>query len=129
MKSTINYLDEAKEKLGIESDYAMAKWLGVGRAAVSNWRVKRNFIDDYAAAKIAQALGVEPMEIIAAANAEREKGDKKEFWENFYKRLGGIAASIFFAVNLIMTPTPSQAAPMLNADGDAVYIMLNRRHN
>ncbi|MEZ0208928.1 MAG: DUF3693 domain-containing protein [Candidatus Paceibacterota bacterium] len=117
MKSTINYVDAAKEKLGIESDYGIAKVLDVNRATVSLWRNGKGSMDDYAAAKIAVILGVDPMEVIASANAEREKTDeRKEFWQDFYKRLGGIAATIFFAVNLIMTPTPSQAAPMLNAE-------------
>lgn len=116
MEKSIYYLDKAKEKLGIKADNEIATKIGVTRAAISSYRVGRTVMDDFAAAKIAEILGLNAMEVIAAANAEREKGEKKEFWENFYKRLGGIAASIFFAVNLIMTPTPSQAAPMLNAE-------------
>lgn len=129
MKTTINYLDEAKQKLGIESDYAMAKWLGVGRAAVSNWRVKRNFIDDYAAAKIAEALGIDPMMVIAAANAEREKDvEKRGYWKKYYERLGGLAASILLCVTFIVTPTPSEAAPLLKDESARVYIMLNNTY-
>lgn len=115
MKSTIDYMDEAKRKLGIESDYAAAKWMRVNRATISNYRNGKRIIDDYAAAKIAEVLEIPPMEIIAVANVEREKDEeKKEYWKNFYERLGGIAASIFLAVNFLVTPTPSQAAPVLN---------------
>jgi len=124
MKSTIMYVDEAKAKMSIESDYAMAKWLGVGRAAVSNWRVGRNVIDDYAAAKIAEVLELNPMEIIAAANIEREKDEeRKRFWQKYWERLGGIAAGFILAVNLIMTPTPSEAAPILKPEAKTLYIM------
>lgn len=95
MKNTISYLDDAKKALNIDSDYAMAKWLGCSRMAVSHYRSGKRTIDDYAAVKIAEALHIEPMEIIATANMEREKtDDRKAYWENFYKRLGGVAASL-----------------------------------
>ena len=117
MRKSIYYFDEAKKKLAFESDNAMAVWLGVSRATVSLWRNDVGSMDDYAAAKIAGVLGINPMEVIATANAEREKTEeRKEFWQDFYKRLGGIAASIIFVVTFIMTPTPSQAAPVLNAE-------------
>jgi transcriptional regulator with XRE-family HTH domain len=116
MKTTGEYLKEAKSKLNA-TDYRMAKLLGITQSATSNYALGKRVMDDTTAAKLAGLLGIEAMEIIAAANAEREKGEKKEFWENFYKRLGGIAAGIFVAVTLIVSPTPSQAAPMLNLDG------------
>ena len=97
MKTTINYLNEAKKILGIESDYAMAQFLGVNRSAISGYRTGSRIIDDYAAAKIASAIGIDPMMVIAAANAEREKTeDRKEYWKNFYERLGGMAAGLAF---------------------------------
>lgn len=86
MKTTLEYIEEAKERLGITSDYALAKWLDVPRETVSGYRTKRRTIDDYAAARIAEALGVAPLQIIAAANAEREKDDRKRsFWEQLAK--------------------------------------------
>lgn len=129
MKSTISYLDEAKAKLGIESDYGMAAWLGVTRAAVSAYRNSARTVDDYAAAKIAEVLEIDPMIVIAAANAEREKDDgKRGYWEKYYKRLGGIAASIIFAVTFIVTPTPSQAAPVLKAVSQYCILCKIARH-
>jgi len=121
MKTTKEYIEEAKRRLEV-TDYRLAKILGVSQGAMSHYATGRRIMDDTTAAKLAGILEIEPIQIIAAANAEREKGEKKEFWENFYKRLGGIAASIFFAVNLIMTPTPSQAAPVLIHEG-AVCIL------
>ena len=38
-------------------------------------------MDDYTAAKVANVLKINPLEVIAAANAEREKDSQKaEFW-------------------------------------------------
>lgn len=114
MKS-VKYLEMLREKLPVKSDYAIAKALEISQGAVCHYMKGNRVMDDTTALKVAKLLEIEPMQIIAAANADREKGSNKEMWENFYKRLGGIAASIIFVVTFIMTPTPSQAAPVLKA--------------
>lgn len=73
MKTTIEFLDAAKEKLGIESDYALAKRLGLQLSTVSGYRTGRRFFDDDAALIIATALDIHPFNVIAAVNAERAK--------------------------------------------------------
>jgi len=84
MKTTRQYLDEAKEKLGLNSNYKMARWLGVTDTAMSQYKTGIRTIDDYTAVKIAEALGVAPLEIIAVANMEREKTDeKRDFWRRY----------------------------------------------
>lgn len=95
MKTTIEYLNEAKAALGIESDYEMAKFLGVNRSAVSHYQSGKRIIDNMTAAKIAEALKVSAITVIATAEIEREKDEeRREYWKNFYKRLGGIAAGV-----------------------------------
>lgn len=73
MKTTIEFLDAVKEKLGIDSDYALAKRLGFSLSGMSNYRTGRRILDDDAALAVATALEVHPFEVIAAANAERAK--------------------------------------------------------
>jgi predicted transcriptional regulator len=81
MKTTVDYLNEAKTKLGLSSDYQAAKWLGVSTAALARYQKGQRTIDDYAAMKIADALGKQPIEVIALANMERETiSERKEFW-------------------------------------------------
>jgi transcriptional regulator with XRE-family HTH domain len=103
MKSTLEYLNEAKEALGITSDYGMAKWLNVSAQAVSKYKRGERVIDDYAAVKIAEALKIDPLEVITAANFEREKDDgRKAFWANFSR--AGLAASfvlVFLGVSMV----------------------------
>jgi transcriptional regulator with XRE-family HTH domain len=70
---TIEYLDAAKVRLGITSDYALAKKLGISQPAISNYRSGRSRIDDDVALTIAEILGLNPLQVIAAANAERAK--------------------------------------------------------
>ena len=109
MKKTTDYLNDAKKTLGIDSDYAMAKFLNVSGATISRYMSGDRIIDDYAAAKIAGALGIDAMIVIAAANAEREKTvERKDYWRNFYERLGGMAASVAVA-GCIVTAWPTNA--------------------
>ena len=116
MKSTIEYLDEAKKKAGKESDRQFGIWAGIKANSMSQYRTGIRTIDDYAAAKIAEALEIDPLIVIAAANAEREKGERREYWEKVSKRLGGVAAGFLVF---------STALPALIQHGHTMYIMLN----
>lgn len=87
MKSTLEYLEEAKNAKGIKSDNAFALSIGITRSSISNLKNNRNVMDDFTCIQIAGILGVNPMEIIAAANYEREKvGERKDFWLNFLQQ-------------------------------------------
>lgn len=121
------YLLEVKKRLPRQSDYALAKCLGVRQQTVSNYMNGKRIIDDTTALKVARILGEDPMKIIAAANADRETGEAKKKWENFYKQLGGMAAGLMITVISILSPTDVEAAPVGKAKGESVYIMLSRR--
>lgn len=116
MKS-MEYLKMLQKQLPTKSDYALAKKLGLTPQAVSLYMQGKRIMDVTTAAKVAEFLGLNPMIVIAAANAEREKGEKQEYWKNFYERLGGVAASIIFAVTFIVTPTPARAATRAAIEG------------
>ncbi len=75
------YLDMTKKKLGITSDYALSKEIGVSRSAISNYRSNKSNFDDFVCFQIAEILKKDPIEIIANMNAEREQDDfKRDFW-------------------------------------------------
>lgn len=71
--NTIQYLDAAKKRLGVTSDYALSKALNITTQAVSNYRTGRSKMDDDVALSIAEILEVNPLAVIASANAERAK--------------------------------------------------------
>jgi transcriptional regulator with XRE-family HTH domain len=71
--NTLEYLSACKKKLGIESDYALAKALRITQSTISGYRAGRSRIDDDVALSIAEILGVNPLQVIADANAERAK--------------------------------------------------------
>ncbi|WP_137009771.1 hypothetical protein [Aquitalea aquatilis] len=84
MKKSIDYLKEAKEKLGVESDYALAKALKTNQQNISRYMAGGSVMDDYHCLVVAKALGIDPMRIIAAAQEEREKSEeKREVWRDF----------------------------------------------
>jgi transcriptional regulator with XRE-family HTH domain len=88
--NTPQYLDAVKRHLGIESDYALAKRLGFSQSAMSSYRTGRRVFDDDAALTVALALGVNPLQVIAAANAERSKTDEqKARWTGLMEKFSG----------------------------------------
>lgn len=85
--NTIGYLDAVKKRLGIESDYALAKSLGFSLSSVSGYRTGRRFLDDDAALTVAQALNINPLIVIASANAERAKTpEQRERWSGVMEK-------------------------------------------
>jgi predicted transcriptional regulator len=131
MKTTVEYLDATKARLGLESDYAAAKALGVTRAAVSRYRTGTGTFDDLTAARVAEILGVEPIEVIAAVNYERTKDVRgRAVWESIWgKAAGAIALNLIVcAVGVSVAPTSKAAASGENqAQSATLYIMSNRR--
>ena len=99
MKTTAEYLDDAKTKLNVSSDYALAKALDISRQAISNYRHNQRVFDNFTCMKIAQATEISMATIIADMEMQRETDEKRrEAWENYMKRLGGIAASVMAGV-------------------------------
>ena len=123
--STTKWLDKAKEHLGL-SDYALAPLIGVSKSQMSRYRTGLDFLSDDAAIKLAELLGMDsPAQIIASAHAERAKSaEVREFWSAWAERLGGIAAGVFLAVGMTVSP-PAPAAPVAQSANGGMYIMLN----
>lgn len=100
MKTTKVYIEEAKNKLGIVSDYALSKRLGITKQAVGGYQSGTRVMDNYTAAKLAEALEINPLEVISAASAEREKDDKKrEFWQ----KLARTSAAALVTIPLVFS--------------------------
>jgi transcriptional regulator with XRE-family HTH domain len=96
---TKDYIEEAKQRAGIVSDYGLAKRLGITKQAMSGYATGNRIMDDYTAAKVAELLGINALEVIAAANAEREKDSAKvEFWRRLAggHKAGGLAGVLIF---------------------------------
>ncbi|CAG4928359.1 helix-turn-helix domain-containing protein [Paraburkholderia saeva] len=127
MKTTGEYLDAVKAKLDLPSDYATAKALGVTRASVSKWRLGHSVPDELACARIADIIGVEPIEVIAASQYERSKDEHaRALWESIWgKAAGAIALNLIVcAVGLSVAPSTKAAeSGNTNVSGSSLYLM------
>lgn len=84
--TSLEYLEAVMERLGITSDYALAARLGVTRSAVSKFRKGAVFGDDVALT-VAEILQLNPLVVIAAANAERAKTpESRARWEGLMEK-------------------------------------------
>lgn len=84
MKTSTEYLKLAMEKLEKTSDAQAAKALGIARSTLSEYLSGRRIMDDFACVMVAKVLEIDPMDVIAACNQERERTeDRREFWRNF----------------------------------------------
>lgn len=68
-----DWIDRVKEVTGWETDYRVAKELGINRNNISNYRTKTPTLDEDTAEKIAAVLGINPAGIILDQVAERSK--------------------------------------------------------
>lgn len=103
--NTTEYLAAAKRKTGAKNSAALAKALGLTGAALSRYESGDRVMDDYTAAKIAEILDIDPMVIIAQANAEREKDDgKRAYWQKIAARSTmHVALAVVAVVVLLLT--------------------------
>ncbi len=89
----IELLDQSKTKLGVSSDYALAKKLEMNQGDITGYRKGTRYPTPYALVKIALLLDLDPLALIAEAEAQTEKNpQRKGFWQNFARRVGSLAA-------------------------------------
>ena len=86
MKSLEGYIDEFKDRLNLTSDYQLAEELGVSRQQISKIRNGQAAIGRDKCIRIAKALKIEPIEIIACVEAGKEKRvDVRSVWIKLFK--------------------------------------------
>lgn len=90
MQTAAQYLDAAKEKLQLQSDYALAKQLGLSRQTISNYRKNHRTFDNYTCIALSEITGIPALKIIADMELARETDEcRRGMWESYVKRLGG----------------------------------------
>lgn len=85
---TKELLKDCKIKLRVSSDYALAKELKIERARISDYMAGRRTPNAYAAVKIAECLGLEPLALIAEFEEMTAKNpEERNFWADFRLRV------------------------------------------
>jgi len=102
MNVSAKYLDLLQEKTESGTDYAVAKLLDESRSRLSGYRTGRNKFDEDMCFKVAAALGIDPMEVIAAIKLEqcyeKEQLEKAGFWADTLKKTGATLSAAFLTM-------------------------------
>lgn len=117
-KTTVEYLDEVKAKLGISSDYELAKRLQLSKQRISTYRSGGTF-HNAMAARVAEILDLSLAKVIADMELERARihdarsdgfaSANQEFWERIARKVAGVVLPVALA-SAIAAPSPVDAA-------------------
>jgi hypothetical protein len=91
VQTTVEYLDAVKVELGLQSDYAASKALGVTRGTISRYRLGTSVFDDDLCFAVAMILDLNPFEVLIDAHVERAKDARTKakwlrYWKDFSTR-------------------------------------------
>ncbi|MDH5354836.1 MAG: DUF3693 domain-containing protein [Gammaproteobacteria bacterium] len=123
MTKSAKYLDLVKKKHGLKTDYALAQYLDLSRAKISNFRTGFRAFDDITLYKVADSLGINPALIHSEINLEKANTpEKKQFWKRTYSKIAGTAAGVILSCSML-AHTPEQTG-ISGADNQSIiYIM------
>jgi len=101
MHTTVRLLDELGSKLGLRSDYAIAKHLGISTQRMSRYRCRLDALGPEMALRVADDLSMDRGYVLACIAAERAKRtDERKAWEALAKK-AGIAATLLISLGII----------------------------
>lgn len=129
MFSVADLLERAKAHGNIESDYRLAKVIGISHGTMTGYRSGKSMPDARVLEQLCALSGDDLAVLAAQMQAERERtSEGKTVWLMIAKRLAGGATtailSAVFAIALIAGYAPSARAGELNAsksDNSIVY--------
>ena len=114
MKKTLDYIDQLAALKGWETDYQIAKGLGIKTPTMTRYRRHGGTLDNDTAWKVAEGLGIDAVEIIAAAEIERaersENAEKAAIWK---ARFQAVTAHVAGVLGLIALPYLIRATDQL----------------
>lgn len=114
---TLAYVDAIKKRHGVNSDYAVAKLIGIETQVLSNWRAERSRMDSWACYRVAELLEIDPQIVIANIERAKAKSPKKiEYWESWLRRAGAAVSTI-----LISPETPKKRAVGRSSGSDSNF--------
>lgn len=131
---TKDFLNAAMKATGCKTDYQLAKALEIPTQRISDFRDGKRRADEYTCTRIAIALGVDPITVIAEVAVEWEKNaERRKWWQDFLAsatKPTGVAIIVAFLC-LITLPNVSEAGISAKSENVVTYqtIMRSRRYN
>ncbi|HGO6127527.1 TPA: helix-turn-helix domain-containing protein [Burkholderia cepacia] len=87
MESMSWYLDEAKTRLNLPSDYALAKVLGVTHVSISNLRSGKTTMGIDTCVKVAEILDIDPHLLYSRIQIDKARTPETAlFWRTFAEK-------------------------------------------
>lgn len=121
MKTSAEWLRELIAQRHLKTAYAAAKLIGITPTRLYEYRDGVRPFNNFTAVRVAELLEVDPVVVIASAEAEREKGGAhRAYWEKL-----ATAAIILLGLGLAGQPSPSEASPQKTAG--VYYVKSGRR--
>lgn len=130
---TSDLIDQARQRSGIVSDYAVAKRLAVTRQTVSAWRSGVNYPNLLQTYQLAELAQLDPGRVVAELELDRAerngRDDQAGGWRELLQRVAaGVAAVTIGAA--VIGPAPANSQGMTRVSGSGgLYIMSTRRRN
>jgi transcriptional regulator with XRE-family HTH domain len=120
MFSVADLLERAKAHGNIESDYRLAKVIGISHGTMTGYRSGKSKPDARVLEQLCALSGDDVAVLAAQLQAERERTpEAKQVWMMIAKRLAGGATtailSVCFAIALIAAPASEARASTVNA--------------
>lgn len=118
-------IERAEKTAGSQKELGLR--IGQSPSAIRSAKAGIIGLPDYACVMLAKLIGEEPITVIAASALVTEKNEeRRKVWHPFVAR----AASVILAsVILNLTPTPSQAAPVLKLSSEhCILCQIARRY-
>lgn len=110
-----DYIDEAKQAIGIPSDMKFGKHLGLSMSIMSAYRTGRAFPSDEIMADIAKYAGVPIEQALMDLNIARTAKNPavQSVYENMAKLLKRVAAAIMLSLLFLYSAAPAEAAQLV----------------
>lgn len=128
MLQVSEFLDKSKACAGIESDYRLAKVIGISHSAITGYRADKSLPDERVIQKLCELTGDDPDVISALFQSRRARTEEgRVLWMRVAQRLMTGAAAGVGAVALTGCTWVGDfvASPVASA-ASSLYIMLSR---
>lgn len=89
MTYTKTLISQIKKHIDKDSDYAVAKALGISPQHMTKYKNGTQFGDDMAL-KVSEMLGLNPLEVLSNLHLEQCKDEYKPLWEQLRKKAGKV---------------------------------------